>query len=71
MYLFNDPKYEDHENKTFSKGMHREIKKAIQCMIKNDPLSSVRHIAKTLRILPTTVINRLQNDLLMKCYLMR
>lgn len=60
-----------HENETYSKGKDNEITIAIQCMIEKDPLSSARHIARTLGISPTTVIDRLHNDLHMKCYLTR
>ena len=48
-----------HENETYSKGKDNEITIAIQCMIEKDPLSSARHIARTLGISPTTVIDRL------------
>lgn len=48
-----------------------EITSAIQVMIENNPLMSARQIARILNISPTTVINKLHDDLHYQCYMTR
>ena len=47
------------------------ITTAIQAQIENNPMASARQISRTLNISPTTVIDKLNNELHYHCYLTR